>query len=126
MAKKDYGLVVGKCEICTINLWDTSGGEPAIWPCNIKDWPYETHQEQHAHLRIKHGGEMGSGLGQIDFQERVLRCDDCSYNDKGQLTHVCGPCEEKAIRERISWWQKGKKLLNERGEYILVGDKRRK
>ena len=48
MAKKDYGLVVGKCEICTINLWDASGGEPAIWPCNIKDCPYETYQEQHA------------------------------------------------------------------------------
>ena len=39
MAKKDYGLVVGKCEVCTINLWDASGGEPAIWPCNIKDCP---------------------------------------------------------------------------------------
>ena len=67
MAKKDYGLAVGKCEICTINLWDASGGEPAIWPCNVKDCPYESVKEQHVHLKIRHGGEMGSGLGQIDF-----------------------------------------------------------
>ena len=58
--------------------------------------------------------------------ERVLQCDDCSYDDEGQLIHVCGPCEEEAIRRRISWWQEGKKLLKDRGDYILVGDERRK
>ena len=57
--------------------------------------------------------------------ERVLQCDDCSYDDEGQLIHVCGPCEEEAIRRRISWWQEGKKLLKDRGEYYLVGDERR-
>ena len=57
--------------------------------------------------------------------ERVLHCDDCSYDDEGQLIHVCGPCEEEAIRRRISWWQEGKKLLKDRGEYYLVGDERR-
>ena len=57
--------------------------------------------------------------------ERFLQCDDCSYNDEGQLIHVCGPCEEEAIRRRISWWQEGKKLLKDRGEYYLVGDERR-
>ena len=67
LAKKDYGNVVGKCEICTINLWDASGGEPAIWPCNVTKCPYEKGEDQHTHLQIKHGGEMGSGLGQIDF-----------------------------------------------------------
>ena len=67
MAKKDYGNVIGKCEICTINLWDASGGMPAIWPCNVPKCPYEKGEDQHTHLSIKHGGEMGSGLGQIDF-----------------------------------------------------------
>ena len=57
--------------------------------------------------------------------ERVLQCDDCSYDDEGQLIHVCGPCEEEAIRRRISWWQEGKKHLRNRGEYFLVGDERR-
>ena len=57
--------------------------------------------------------------------ERVLQCDDCSYDAEGLLIHVCGPCEEEAIRRRISWWQEGKKLLKDRGEYYLVGDERR-
>ena len=67
LAKHDFGEVVGKCEICTINLWDLSGGEPAVWPCGIKDCPYESSKEQNQHLKIAHGGGMGSGLGQIDF-----------------------------------------------------------
>ena len=41
MAKKDFGNVVGKCEICTINLWDSTDGKPAIWPCNVNGCPYE-------------------------------------------------------------------------------------
>ena len=67
MAKKNFGDVVGKCEICTINLWDSCGGEPAVWPCNVKDCPYESPEHQHAHLNVESGGGMGSGLGQIDF-----------------------------------------------------------
>ena len=67
MAKHNFGEVVGKCSVCTINLWDLSGGEPAVWPCGIKDCPYEDHSEQNQHLKIAHGGGMGSGLGQIDF-----------------------------------------------------------
>jgi len=67
LAKKHFGEVVGKCSVCTINLWDKSNSEPAIWPCNVKDCPYENADEQHLHLNIKHGGEMGSGLGQIDY-----------------------------------------------------------
>ena len=31
MAKQHFGEAVGKCSIATINLWDMSGGEPAIW-----------------------------------------------------------------------------------------------
>ena len=66
MAKQHFGEAVGKCSICTINLWDASNGEPAIWPCNIKDCPYESPNEQHTHTQIHHGS-VGSGLGQIDF-----------------------------------------------------------
>ena len=66
MAKQYFGEAVGKCPICTINLWDMSDGEPAIWPCNIKDCPYESADNQHAHNQI-HYGSVGSGLGQIDF-----------------------------------------------------------
>lgn len=58
--------------------------------------------------------------------EKALQCDDCSYDDEGQLIHVCGPCQAKAIEQRIKWWQEGKKLLKDRGDYILVGDERRK
>ena len=62
------GLVVGKCEICT-KIYGTHLEVSHIWPCNIKDCRgYETNiSKQHAHHKIKHGGEMGSGLGQIDF-----------------------------------------------------------
>jgi len=67
MAKHNYGEVVGKCKICTINLWSSASNEPVIWPCNVKDCPYESVDEQHTHLSMAHGGEMGSGLGQIDF-----------------------------------------------------------
>lgn len=67
MAKHEYGEVVGKCEICTINLWSSTGGEPVVWPCNVESCPYEGKEEQNQHLKIAHGGEMGSGLGQIDF-----------------------------------------------------------
>jgi len=67
MAKHNYGEVIGKCEICTINLWSSASNEPVIWPCNVKDCPYESADEQHTHLSMAHGGEMGSGLGQIDF-----------------------------------------------------------
>jgi hypothetical protein len=67
MPKHNYGDVTGKCEICTINLWSSSNGEPVVWPCNVKGCPYEADHEQNAHLKIRHGGEMGSGLGQIDF-----------------------------------------------------------
>ena len=42
MAKKDFGNVVGKCSICTINLWDSTDGKPAIWPCNVNGCPYES------------------------------------------------------------------------------------
>ena len=57
--------------------------------------------------------------------ERVLQCDDCSYDEKGQLVYECGPCQAKSIEVRIKWWQEGKKYLKNRGEYFLVGDERR-
>jgi hypothetical protein len=67
MAKHNFGEVVGKCGVCTINLWSSAGGDPVIWPCNVNGCPHEAKDEQHAHLNIRHGGEMSSGLGQIDF-----------------------------------------------------------
>ena len=41
-------------------------------------------------------------------------CEDCSYDDRGKLEKLCGPCEERGIQERISWWQRGKKQLKDR------------
>jgi len=67
MAKHTFGEAVGKCEICTINLWDSCQGEPAIFPCGVQGCPYEQKEEQNQHLKIAHAGGMGSGLGQIDF-----------------------------------------------------------
>ena len=66
MAKQYFGEAIGKCSVCTINLWDASDGEPAIWPCNIKDCPYECASEQHTHNQLHHGS-VGRGLGQIEF-----------------------------------------------------------
>ena len=66
MAKQYFGEAVGKCSVCTINLRDASDGEPAIWPCNVKDCPYESPDHQHTHNQI-HYGSVGSWLGQIDF-----------------------------------------------------------
>jgi len=67
MAKQYFGEVVGKCAVCTINLWDESNGEPAIWPCGVKDCPYEDSKLQNQHLKVDHRGAVGSGLGQIEF-----------------------------------------------------------
>tara|TARA_Y100001938_G_C8060802_1_gene417114 strand:+ start:541 stop:741 length:201 start_codon:yes stop_codon:yes gene_type:complete len=65
MPKKDYGEVVGKCGICTINLWSVSDALPVVWPCNVKDCPYEHEKEQHSHLKTREHGYVGSGLGQM-------------------------------------------------------------
>lgn len=67
MAKKDFGTAVGKCEICTINLWDSTGGKPAIWPCNIEKCPYEDPARQNRHIGESILSATGSGLAQIDF-----------------------------------------------------------
>ncbi len=32
----------------------------------------------------------------------------------GNVVKECGPCEERLIQERISWWQRGKRELRER------------
>ena len=41
MAKRNFGEVVSKCGVCGINEWDSCGGKPAIWPCNVQGCPYE-------------------------------------------------------------------------------------
>ena len=43
-----------------------------------------------------------------------MECTTCSYDEKGYIIKVCGPCEEEAIRQRINWWQEGKKKLKEK------------
>ena len=40
-----------------------------------------------------------------------MACENCSYDERGNFQKLCGPCEEKAIAERIKWWQEGKKNL---------------
>ena len=57
--------------------------------------------------------------------EKVLQCDDCKYDASGSVIYECGPCQAKAIEQRIKWWQEGKKHLKNRGKYYLVGDERR-
>ena len=67
MAKKDFGTAIGKCEICTINLWDSTGGKPAIWPCNVNGCSYESKATQNEISKIPFQSPTGSGIGQIDF-----------------------------------------------------------
>ena len=42
------------------------------------------------------------------------KCQFCSYDKNVRVLHLCGFCEEEAIRQRIKWWQEGKKKLNEK------------
>lgn len=67
MNKKDYGECVGKCAVCTINLWSSSGGKPVIWPCNMLNCPYEDPKSQNRHIGQQLLSSTGSGLGQIDY-----------------------------------------------------------
>ena len=65
MPKKDFGEVLGKCKICTINLWSKTEGLPVILPCNINNGPYEDSSSQHAHHAVRDHGFVGSGLGRL-------------------------------------------------------------
>lgn len=67
MVKSNFGECTGKCAVCTINLWSSTGNKPVIWPCNIKDCPYEDPSKQNRHLGILDSSSTGSGLAQIDF-----------------------------------------------------------
>ena len=67
MVKRNFGTIVGTCEICNINKWDSSDGKPTIWPCNIENCPYESPLSQHSHHGKREFSSTGSGLGQIDF-----------------------------------------------------------
>ena len=40
-----------------------------------------------------------------------MTCENCSYDKDGKFEKLCGPCEEDAIKERINWWQEGKRKL---------------
>ena len=71
MAKKYFGTKVGTCPVCSINLWDTTNGKPAIWPCGVVarsikegksgDCPYETAEDRKA-LTQQEFSAVGSGL----------------------------------------------------------------
>lgn len=63
----NYGECVGKCEICTINLWSSTGGKPVVWPCNVLNCPYEDPAKQNRNLSNNLHSPTGSGLAQIDF-----------------------------------------------------------
>ena len=65
--KRNFGTIIGKCEICGINQWDLSDGKPAIWPCNIVACPYENPLSQNLGPPNDVWSMTGSGLGQIDF-----------------------------------------------------------
>ncbi len=67
LAKTNRPTPVGKCEICTINLYAHCDNKPEVWPCNIKGCPYELSSNQDSHLAISHGSATGTGLGQIEF-----------------------------------------------------------
>ena len=67
MAKTDYGTAIGKCVTCTINLWDSTGSKPVIYPCGIDSCPYETKAMKDAHLKLVSHSPTGSGLGQIFY-----------------------------------------------------------
>jgi len=67
MAKRNFGEVVSRCEVCGINEWDSCGGKPAIWPCNVQGCPYENPLAQNLAINEDTWSKIGSGLGQIDF-----------------------------------------------------------
>lgn len=66
MAKQDYGECVGKCAVCTINLWSSTGGKPVIFPCNIVGCPYELASQQNRKINVLDFSLTGSGLAQIE------------------------------------------------------------
>jgi len=45
--KRNILTAVGKCKICTINLYEIKGkAQPQIFPCGLENCPYETKEEQ--------------------------------------------------------------------------------
>lgn len=54
--------IVGTCAICEINLWAEHNNGPAIFPCGIKDCPYEPDGPQNADFEFSLGG---SSLAQL-------------------------------------------------------------
>lgn len=56
---------IGKCPICTINLWAEYNNRPAIWPCGVNGCPYETAEEQAKINQEIERSAQGSGLALI-------------------------------------------------------------
>jgi hypothetical protein len=67
MVKANFGECVGKCTVCTINLWSSTDGRPVVWPCTILKCPYEDPKKQNRHLGFNSLSTTGSGLAQIEF-----------------------------------------------------------
>lgn len=67
MPKKDFGNIVGSCPVCDIACWDSAGGKPVVWPCNVEKCPYENPLTQNRDFDTTIFSGVGSGLGQIDF-----------------------------------------------------------
>ena len=63
--KHSFGTKVGVCTVCNINCWDASDGKPAIFPCGVKDCPYETAEFQQAIGLEQIFSDTSSGLAQI-------------------------------------------------------------
>ena len=60
-----FGTKVGVCTVCNINCWDASDGKPAIFPCGVKDCPYETAECQQSIGLEQIFSDTSSGLAQI-------------------------------------------------------------
>jgi|TARA_B100001971_G_C18231342_1_gene564121 hypothetical protein len=63
--KQSFGTKIGTCAVCKINCWDASDGKPAIFPCGVKDCPYETAEFQQSIGLKQIFSDTSSGLAQI-------------------------------------------------------------
>jgi|TARA_R110000787_G_scaffold104509_3_gene211643 hypothetical protein len=60
-----FGTKVNTCAICNINCWDNSDNKPAIFPCGVKNCPYETAEFQKSIGAEQLFSDTTSGLAQI-------------------------------------------------------------
>lgn len=63
--KHSFGVKVDVCTVCDINCWDATDNKPAIFPCGVKDCPYETAEFQQSIGLAQLFSDTSSGLAQI-------------------------------------------------------------